>query len=84
MDFQTYCDQYLSKTDKGSLCLLCCKTIVRQRNVRLHFLDSHQATQAFKCPACLKSYRTKNSFRVHVYRIHKDWKGVDYEKFKEK
>lgn len=82
MDFETYQLEYLSEGSNGTACLICDKIIAQKRNIQRHFNDKHQACKPFLCPACRRMYKTKSSFREHVYRYHKDWKRIiDYDKF---
>jgi hypothetical protein len=63
-------------THNGRLCLICGTQI--KSNMKRHFLDKHfDDGLIYKCPVCQKTYRTRNSFSVHVSNYHKEWKGLD-------
>ena len=71
----------------GSLCLLCGTLLKLQTlpNIRRHFEDKHTYGESYHCPLCGGNYRSKNSFKTHIYMNHRDaMKGVDISKFRAK
>ena len=53
-------------------CLLCETTRVRVDSMREHLRDLHvDARYRFLCPICKKTYKNRNTFRVHIFQAHK-------------
>ena len=67
--------------DKGFACLLCGQTIKAKQNMKNHLRDIHMKPRQYKCPPCDKFF-TNRSFVQHIYKLHPDWHGIDYESFR--
>ena len=53
-------------------CLICGMTRARVGGMREHVRDLHlDAKFRFLCPLCKKTYKNRNSFRVHIFITHK-------------
>ena len=66
---------------KGAFCKLCTK-FVGNKSIKRHMMDIHlQCGPTFTCPICAKFYRNKNSFQVHIIRIHPELKSYDLKHF---
>ena len=77
--------QSTSAVGAGTLCGLCGKVLRHSGSVRRHFLDKHVTLGiiGYYCPACRRTYKSKNSMQVHISTNHRDWSGhFDYEKYK--
>ena len=74
--------RHCTPVEKGLMCTICGKVYHNRANAVLHIKDLHfHDGSKYKCPTCQTLHRTRNAFRVHIYMKHKDWKGVDMEKF---
>ncbi len=71
--------QKACKVAGGTLCQLC--GVVLKSNVRRHMRDIHFDETTYMCPACKTTYRSKNVFSSHISKYHRDWKGIDLDKF---
>ena len=75
--------QYATAVDGGHLCTLCGKVIASR--ILRHLQETHRektmARTCYVCPSCQSPFSTRSSFSNHVYRMHKDWKGLTLDTF---
>ncbi len=65
-------------TEQGFLCLSCGIHYTHKTSLKRHYRDQHQATTTrYLCPICKTVSKNLNSFQNHIYRLHKELKGLD-------
>lgn len=70
----------VSRTVSGMVCMLCGITIKSQ--LKRHFMNRHVAGASYRCPACEnKLFPNRHAFTNHVYRNHKEWRGMNFDDF---
>ena len=78
-----YIQQNVDETANGVICLLCGTVIKQKFNVKRHFAIKHNVGNqcSYRCPLCQRVYKNKHSFSNHVYMVHKEMKGLTFEKY---
>ena len=69
--------------DGGYVCMICGKRNGRVDSMRRHMRDLHLSTnEDYHCPACNKYFKNRACIYNHVKAHHRDWEGVNYDKFR--
>lgn len=75
-------EQHVAVAAAGYLCTLCGSLIKVKTNIRRHFRDMHLGgLTRFHCPPCGHVYKNMNSFSSHVSKSHREWRGIDLNRF---
>ena len=73
----------MATTASGFACMACGTTFKRKGDFNVHYKNVHSDQDVrFQCPACKKVSLNRKSFKMHIYRNHKNLAGLDLEKYK--
>ena len=81
MDLETLMRTKVEESSFGFVCVLCGQAIRLRQNMRNHMRDRHMSMRRYKCPQCHKVLSNR-SFVNHVNKVHPNWRGMDYERFR--
>jgi hypothetical protein len=77
---QDFIDTNVLVTNDGFLCTLCSK-LMSKFSIRRHAEQMHiNVGIIYKCPMCKMDKNTKNALQKHVYALHPELKGMDFER----
>ena len=68
--------------DGGFVCMICGKINKHSNSMKRHMPEIHLSLDnAYKCPTCDKYFKNPTGIYNHIKNKHKEWKGVNYDKF---
>ena len=79
--------EHIEPVTGGFLCRICAKVLKgRKDNVRSHYMDLHWAdAPSYVCygnlPSCQRVFTSRNNFKVHLSKYHRDAKGIPLKNF---
>ena len=79
-DINSFMQNNVMSTAGGFVCRPCGKFISSKPSMRRHAEQSHvMAGITYLCPMCKMTKSSKNTFAQHIYRVHPELKGIDFD-----
>ena len=72
----------ICKGGSDSICLVCGKKLGSVGSMKRHMREMHLTSgRDYHCPTCDEFFKNRSNMYNHIYKNHRDWKGVDLDTF---